>query len=144
MIYHSSVVDGQRRFKLEDQIAGNFYQGKTLKVLGIGALDYMLWPKYNKCFLNLLILNSVDSGQWVQDPTAKFEDGLREFGHTIVGETILVAAGGTTSAGYSDRIVLLSPNAVSRPLSARLPIGVYGPCSIAINSTSKLGEEKHE
>ena len=41
MIYHSSVVAMDFKEELEHQNAGNFYQGKsTLKMLGIGALDY--------------------------------------------------------------------------------------------------------
>ena len=123
--------------------AGNFYQGKsTLKVLGMDTLDYVSWPKYNKCFLNLSIFNSVDSGQWVEDPVAKFGAGIYSFGHTIVGETTLVAAGGYVggSSLWQNSIVLLQPNTGRRTLSTTLPMSVYLSCSIAINPTSKLGE----
>ena len=101
----------------------------------------MSWPKYNKCFLNLSIFNYVDSGQWLEDPVAEFEAGVFVFGHTIVGETTLVAAGGQeASSQYHNLIVLLQPNTGRRTLSTTLPISVRGSCSIAINPTSKLGE----
>ena len=138
MIYHSSVVVGL--LLVINQNAGNFYQGKsTLKVLGMDTLDYVSWPKYNKCFLNLSIFNSVDSGQWVEDPVAEFGLGINAFGHTIVGETTLVAAGGYTGS-YQNSIVLLQPNTGRRTLSSTLPTSVRYSCSIAINPTSKLGE----
>ena len=107
----------------------------------MNTLDYMSRPKYNKCFLNLSIFNSVDSGQWVEDPVAEFGLGINAFGHTIVGETTLVAAGGYTSAGVNQNsIVLLQPNTGRRTLSSTLPISARYSCSIAINPTSKLGE----
>ena len=87
------------------------------------------------------MFNSVDSGQWVIDPLSEFEESLSGFGHTIVGETTLVAAGGqTNSLPATAQIVLLQPNTGRRTLSTKLPIGVRNPCSIAVNPTSKLRE----
>ena len=71
------------------------------------------------------------------DPLSEFEESLSGFGHTIVGETTLVAAGGQQDGGYTDDIVLLQPNTGRRTLSTKLPIAVNGPCSIAVNPTSK-------
>ena len=107
----------------------------------MNTLDYMSRPKYNKCFLNLSIFNSVDSGQWVEDPVAEFGAGIFGIGHTIVGETTLVAAGGSgPTSSIQNSIVLLQPNTGRRTLSSTLPISVRYSCSIAINPTSKLGE----
>ena len=97
--------------------------------------------------MHFSMFNSVNSGQWVKDPVANFNDfsgstdGLYGFGHTIVGESTLVAAGGYSDAydAYSF-IHLLQPNTGRRTLSSRLPTPVGWSCSIAINPTSKLGE----
>ena len=87
------------------------------------------------------MLNSTDSGQWVSDPLSEFEEPLSGFGHTIVGETTLVAAGGQMDdSPVTDQIVLLQPNTGRRTLSTKLPIGVRLGCSIAVNPTSKLRE----
>ena len=92
------------------------------------------------------MFDSVNSGQWIQDPVANFidfystTDGLYAFGHTIVGESTLVAAGGRSGGSNYELIHLLQPNTGRRTLSSRLPTPVVWSCSIAINPTSKLGE----
>ena len=91
------------------------------------------------------MFNSVNSGQWVEDPVADLSgfsaltDGLYAFGHTIVGESTLVSAGGYYGSFY-EFIHLLQPNTGRTRLSSRLPTPVGWSCSIAINPTSKLGE----
>ena len=95
--------------------------------------------------MHFSMFNSVNSGQWIQDPVANFidfyatTDGLYAFGHTIVGESTLVAAGGYSGSFY-EFIHLLQPNTGRTRLSSRLPTPVGWSCSIAINPTSKLGE----
>ena len=97
--------------------------------------------------MHFSMFNSVNSGQWVEDPVADLSgfsaltDGLYAFGHTIVGESTLVAAGGNSDAYDAYEFIhLLQPNTGRRTLSSRLPTPVNYPCSIAINPTSKLGE----
>ena len=100
----------------------------------------MSCPKYLICFLNFSIFNSVDSGQWVQDPAAAFESDTGFLGHTIVGDgEILVAAGGRSGV-YLRSIFLFSPDAVRGSRSAKLPSRVANPCATTINSTSKHEE----